>query len=90
MRHGRFKKVALWVSVITLAGAGALIAPRKAGCTASGCSFVTYGTPTWYAGCYGGGNSGCYDCEYAGSTGYTWCHESAAGDIKICYDYQSY
>ena len=89
MRHGRLAKVALWVVVITVTSAGALIAPRKAVCDASGCSFINYGVPTWYSkSCLSGGSQGCYYCEHSYPGGYSRCWESASGDAQICIDYQ--
>lgn len=88
MKTGRLVRTAFWVIVVSMVGSGALLAPRKAACDATGCSLVNYGTPTWAAGCFAGGDISCYNCEYSYGGGYTRCWESGSGDARVCYDYQ--
>ena len=41
-----------------------------------------------YSGC-GGSGGGCYDCLYAGVSGYSQCYESPDGSMSFCTDYQN-
>lgn len=82
-------RVASIASIAMLIWAGTLIAPPKASCDASGCTFIGYAYATG-VGCRGATSSGCYECEYSYGWGTTKCTESASGDVRICYDYQYY